>query len=397
MTLHRPSLINSLLARAVLGVLVIAFAALCQAAAPGDSSISNNESKLKNLQSHISNLLNQLSNKKSSYDELQSSLKKTEKDISTLNKKIAQNQAEIKKLEESIVALKIQIEQQKASLATLQQYMRDDIRHIHRQGPDNPIKLLLNMEDQSALPRSLYYQQKITDARQRQFEKFKFILNEFETNQSRLAEDQKQLNLSQAQLADKKNALDKKQKQRQNTLADLKQRINKDGQALTQKRQEAAQLEALIDKLIKARTPVSHKVNLGNSAFARQQGRLRWPVAGKLIRNYNAPRSNDGALRWKGVLISGNENQAVNAVYNGRVVFAEWMTGFGNLIIIDHGNGFMSLYGHNERILKTVGASVSQDEQIATVGNSGGNIENALYFEIRHNSKALDPNIWCKK
>lgn len=394
---YRSTLFNSLPAQTILGVLALVLAAFGQAATAGESAISNNESKLKNLQSHISSLLNQLSNKKNSYAALQSTLKKTEQDISALNKKIAQNQAEIKKREEGILALKLQIEQQKTAVTTLQQYMRNDIRFIHRQGPDNPVKLLLNMEDQSALPRSLYYQQKITNARQRQFEKFVQTLKELETSQAKLAEEQAQLNLSQAQLADEKNALDKKQKTRQSTLADLQQLMDKDSQALAQKKREAAQLEALIDKLIKARAPVSHKVNLGNSAFARQQGRLHWPITGTLLRNYNAPRSNDGALRWKGVLISGSKNQAVNAVYNGQVVFAEWMTGFGNLIIIDHGGGFMSLYGHNERLLKTVGAAVSQGEQIATVGNSGGNTENALYFEIRRNSEALNPNIWCKK
>lgn len=387
----------SLLAPVVFGALIVAFAGFAEAAGTDGASISNNENKLKSLQTHISNLLNQLSNKKKSYDELQASLKKTEQSISALNKKITQNQAEIKKREEGIAALTLQISQQKATLATLRQHMRDDIRHIHRQGPDNPVKILLSAEDQSTLPRSLYYQQKINEARQRQFEKFQLTLSELESNQATLAQEQQQLSLDQEQLATEKKLLDKKQQQRQNTLADLKQVIDQDSKAILEKKQEAAQLEALIDRLMKARAQVSQPVNLGNSAFAKQQGRLRWPISGKLIHNYNASRSNDGALRWKGVLIAGSKNQPVSAVYDGRVVFAEWMTGFGNLIIIDHGAGFMSLYGYNERLLKTVGASVRQGEAIASVGNSGGNTENALYFEIRQNSKAIDPNIWCKK
>lgn len=377
------------------------FAAVMAHAATSSTStsIANSEDKLKNIQSHITSLLDQLRSRKDNYQQLQTTLKKNEQETAALNKKIAQIQTKNRDLETHITTLNTQIQQQKEAINTIKQYMREDIRQIHRQGPDNQLKIVLNMEDLNALSRTLYYQQKIISARQTQFEKFTRALSELETTQTALAKEQQELALSYEDLANKKKSLDKKQKQRQSTLAKLEQSIHQETSALEKKKQEATQLQSLISKLTQqqARANANKVLNYGTSEFARQRGRLAWPTAGKLIHNYNQQRLGNGQLRWNGVMLSGSKNQAVNAVYNGRIVFAEWLTGFGNLVIIDHDGGYMSLYGHNDRILKTVGSTVTKGEQIATVGNSGGNLEDALYFEIRHNSKPVDPNAWCKK
>jgi len=377
------------------------FAAVMAHAATSSTStsIANSEDKLKNIQSHITSLLDQLRSRKDNYQQLQTTLKKNEQETAALNKKIAQIQTKNRDLETHITTLNTQIQQQKEAINTIKQYMREDIRQIHRQGPDNQLKIVLNMEDLNALSRTLYYQQKIISTRQTQFEKFTRALNELETTQTALAKEQQELALSYEDLANKKKSLDKKQKQRQSTLAKLEQSIHQETSAIEKKKQEAAQLQSLISKLTQqqARANANKVHNYGASEFARQRGRLAWPTAGKLIHNYNQQRLGNGQLRWNGVMLSGSKNQAVNAVYNGRIVFAEWLTGFGNLVIIDHDGGYMSLYGHNDRILKAVGSTVTKGEQIATVGNSGGNLEDALYFEIRHNSKPVDPNAWCKK
>lgn len=377
------------------------FAAVMAHAATSSTStsITNSEDKLKNIQSHITSLLDQLRSRKDNYQQLQTTLKKNEREIAALNKKIAQIQTKNRDLETHITTLNTQIQQQKEAINTIKQYMREDIRQIHRQGPDNQLKIVLNMEDLNVLSRTLYYQQKIISARQAQFEKFTRALNELETTQTALAKEQQELTLSYEDLANKKKSLDKKQKLRQSTLAKLEQNIHQKTGVLEKKKQEATQLQSLISKLVQqqARANANKTPNYGNSEFARQRGRLAWPTAGRLIHNYNQQRLGNGQLRWNGVMLSGSKNQAVNAVYNGRIVFAEWLTGFGNLVIIDHGGGYMSLYGHNDRILKAVGSAVTKGEQIATIGNSGGNLEDALYFEIRHNNKPVDPNAWCKK
>jgi septal ring factor EnvC (AmiA/AmiB activator) len=129
------------------------------------------------------------------------------------------------------------------------------------------------------------------------------------------------------------------------------------------------------------------------SAFADLRGKLSLPVRGELRGRFGSPRA-DGGLSWKGVFIVSQPRQEVRAVAAGRVVFADWLRGFGNLIIIDHGGGYMSLYGNNESLFKQVGQPAKGGETVAAVGNSGGNTDYGLYFEIRHQGKAFDPLTW---
>jgi septal ring factor EnvC (AmiA/AmiB activator) len=129
--------------------------------------------------------------------------------------------------------------------------------------------------------------------------------------------------------------------------------------------------------------------------FSRLKGKLPWPVQGKLAARYGANRKAE-SLTWRGVVIDAEEGREVKAIYNGRVVFADWMRGFGLLLIVDHGNGYMSLYGHNQSLYKNVGDVVRKGEAVATVGNSGGRETPGLYFEIRHNGVPDNPVLWCR-
>ena len=123
------------------------------------------------------------------------------------------------------------------------------------------------------------------------------------------------------------------------------------------------------------------------------RGKLRLPVRGQVTNHFGASREDTG-VSWKGLFIKSAEGADVKAVADGRVVFADWMRGFGNLIIVDHGNGYMSLYGNNQAVLKQVGEEVDAGDTIASVGNSGGNESNGLYYELRRNSQPFDPLSW---
>jgi murein hydrolase activator len=135
---------------------------------------------------------------------------------------------------------------------------------------------------------------------------------------------------------------------------------------------------------------------LDGLAFAKLRGRLRLPVRGELTNRFGSPRSDSG-VSWSGLFIRAPEGQEVKAVAAGRLVFADWLRGFGNLAVIDHGNGYMSVYGNNEALLKQAGEMVQGGETVASVGNSGGNPESGLYFELRHRGKAFDPMRWVVK
>jgi septal ring factor EnvC (AmiA/AmiB activator) len=122
---------------------------------------------------------------------------------------------------------------------------------------------------------------------------------------------------------------------------------------------------------------------------------LRLPVAGELMNRFGAPREG-GGLSWKGLFIRAAQGTAVKAIAAGQVVFAEWLRGFGNLIIVDHGEGYMSLYSNNESLYKQVGERVQPGDALATVGNSGGQPDTGLYFEMRHQSRPVNPLLWVK-
>ena len=128
-------------------------------------------------------------------------------------------------------------------------------------------------------------------------------------------------------------------------------------------------------------------------AFSRLRGQLALPVRGELTGRFGSPRS-DGGLTWKGLFLATKSGESVRAVAAGRVVYADWLRGFGNLLIVDHGEGYMSLYGYNEALLKHIGDEVHSGDTVATVGNSGGSVDSGLYFELRHQGKPIDPLSW---
>lgn len=127
--------------------------------------------------------------------------------------------------------------------------------------------------------------------------------------------------------------------------------------------------------------------------FASLKGKLKLPVRGEIANRFGSTREDSG-VSWKGLFIRAAEGADVKSVASGRVVFADWMRGFGNLIIVDHGGGYMSLYGNNQAVLKQEGDEVNAGDTIASVGNSGGNESNGLYYELRNQSKPFDPLSW---
>jgi len=184
-------------------------------------------------------------------------------------------------------------------------------------------------------------------------------------------------------------------------LARLATQIRSQRREIKSLQRDEARLSRLVEELAKVISP--NRTGRRNEklpeperdagVFASLKGKLRLPTRGELINRFGTPRSDSG-LSWKGLFIHGANGQEVRAVADGRVVFAEWMRGFGNLMIIDHGQSYLTIYGNNEALLKQVGDAVRSGDAVATVGNSGGNPDSGLYFEIRHQGKAFDPLRW---
>ena len=155
------------------------------------------------------------------------------------------------------------------------------------------------------------------------------------------------------------------------------------------------QVEAALERAKKAGRvdPNIYPVDT-NSAFGQLRGKLAWPVSGHLVARFGDTRA--GGVKWDGVLVATERGAPVKAVYQGRVIYADWLPGLGLLTIVDHGDGYMSLYGHNERLYKAVGERVAAGDAIASAGDSGGSSRPELYFEIRKGGKPVDPRPWFK-
>ena len=184
-------------------------------------------------------------------------------------------------------------------------------------------------------------------------------------------------------------------KERKKVVRSLKAEIKSKGQQLDGLLADEQELKSLLQALTEALSdipaaPGDHK------PFAKLKGKLKWPTSGRRLKAYGESRR-IGSLRWQGVVIAGKEGQEVKAVSHGRVAYADWLRGYGLLLIIDHGDGYMTLYGHNQSLFREVGDWVEKGEVIAAVGNSGGIDNHALYFEIRKDGKPTDPIRWCRR
>ena len=227
-----------------------------------------------------------------------------------------------------------------------------------------------------------------------------------DSRREQLASVRKERQLALAKLNKEFSARDQKLKARQQEQANLARVLKTIEETLARQAREAeaARQQALLAEREQPRSstnpaPTGPLVSSGASfggPFAKARGKLPWPVDGRLVARYGTPRGGDARTKWDGVLIGASAGSQVHAVHGGRVVFADWLRGAGLLVILDHGNGYLSLYGHNQSLLKDAGDVVKAGEAIATVGNSGGQDTPALYFAIRQQGRPIDPAQWCR-
>ena len=377
---------------------------------------------------------------------VQKDLKATETEMGKLEKQVEVLQKELKKTEVELQRL----DGEKAGLNSArkeqQRLIAIQARAAYQSGRQEYLKLLLNQQHPEKFARTLTYYDYMSQARLAQLHRFNETLRQ-------LAEVEKQIDLQHAQLLVQKSQFDsqteelaKVRQERQQALA----RLNQDYKARDQKLQARQQDQADLAKVLKTieetlarqareaeearqkaliaareaqeqreresqarnradsdepapRRPVKAPGALVSSAgasyggaFAEARGKLPWPIDGRLLARFGDARGDDERTKWDGVMISAAAGSQVRAVHGGRVVFADWLRGAGLLVILDHGNGYLSLYGHNQSLLKAAGDVVKAGEAISTVGNSGGQDTSALYFAIRQQGRPSDPAQWCR-
>ena len=265
------------------------------------------------------------------------------------------------------------------------QHLRDAWRFKER----DPLRALLNLQDPRALDRMVRYHAAFAKARLVVVDELRETLTQLEQNQLDRDREQRTLAESRKSVAADRAGLIRERGERRSLIESLNAELAKRSEERDRLNRDRDRLASLIDELARA----GRQARGGLDAV--RQGELAWPVQGRLVRRFGESRAG-GRLRWEGVAFEAPEGSEVRAVAPGQVVFADWLRGFGMLAIVDHGDGWMSLYGSVDAIYKRRGDPVESGEVIATVGQSGAETEVGLYFEVRHNGEPKDPLAWLK-
>lgn len=402
-------------------------AALPAFAAPQD--------ELKELRERIEELKKELAEQEESKVEVRDALKNSERAISESNRALSQLSQEQRKTRAETNKLHVKSSTVQTSVKRRQSQLEKLLaaRYIH--SSQNPTALLLSGKDPAEIRRLLRYYQYIARAHAGEIQALRADLVELNALTEQVKAKSDELKAVEAKEREEKAQLEAERRKKNQLLSQIGAEIQKSRKEISTLKRDEARLTKLIERLalmIKkkeearraslraqalkrqaeakrqqkgekptpaepiARNDVLPDDDLDGLAFAKLRGRLRLPVRGELTNRFGSPRSDSG-ISWSGLFIRAAEGQEVKAVAAGRVVFADWLRGFGNLAVVDHGSGYMSVYGNNDALLKQTGDRVQGGETLASVGNSGGNPDSGLYFELRHRGKAFDPMAWVAR
>jgi len=424
------------------------------ASAPAQKTSGEAEKKrLDELRGRIEALQRNVAKSEESRSEAADALKTTEKAISEVNRNLTQLNTQQNTIGQSLAETQKSIDATRADVATQQNLLDRVLRHQYMHGSADALRLMLDGQDVAKVERELAYFGYLSKSRALLIAKLKHALTnlaELEVN-ARVKKDELAINAIEQQKA--RAAIDEERVARQKMLNRIAGDISKGRSEIGRLKRDEDRLSKLVDQITKelirsaarraeqareqkraqerakelererlakgnirkpgsrvepmppmppmpplAPVPVVPVEAVADAGFVKQafeslRGKLKLPARGELAGRFGTPREN-GSLTWKGIFIKAESGQSVRAVADGQVVFADWLRGFGNLLILDHGNGYMSLYGNNESLLKSVGENTRAGENIASVGSTGGALESGVYFELRHEGKPFDPMKW---
>jgi septal ring factor EnvC (AmiA/AmiB activator) len=283
-------------------------------------------------------------------------------------------------------------DQEQQTLATERTALAGQMRAAYMIGREEPLKLLLNLHDPLHSARLYVYYSYFGRARADQIVQIQQRVQHLDVLDAELTQQQAQLENLKSEQRSTLQQLERSRNDRQAVLTSFNAEAHTREQSLARLKTQQADLERVLKELDHSLKSIPPPDNI--SAFGRSRGQLGWPVAGRVTEHYGTKRASD--VSWEGVVIATERGAQVSAVAPGRVVYADWLPGLGLLLIVDHGEGYMSLYGHNDRLLKAVGDPVLAAEVIAAAGDTGGRASPELYFEIRRSGKPVDPTPWFR-
>lgn len=288
--------------------------------------------------------------------------------------------------------LQQQVDASKRRLAAKQRSLATQVRAVYASGQTERLRLLLSQQEPARLGRVLVYYRYLTEDRATEIKAVIAELSELTDAETRLAENAARLEQLLARQTEEARRLEQARQARAQVVASIDARITDRQSEAARLTAEAAALESLIEELRRA---LADMPGTDREPFASLKGKLDWPAKGVLVSDFGQPRAG-GSLKWNGVVIGTDRGRDVRAVYHGRVAYADWLPGMGLLLVIEHGDGYMSLYGHNETLYKRVGDWVEPGEVVAGAGDTGGKSRTGLYFEIRRDGQPQNPHRWFR-
>jgi murein hydrolase activator len=395
--------------------------------AAGANEVESKKSELDALKQRLQSLQHEFRAAEEHRTEAADELRQSERNISEAMRQLRELEqeqrranAELTALQEASAATEKRIEQQQESLS-------EAIRAAHQRGQSDALKLMLSGRDPNQTARDLRYLASLSRAQLELIESLKTDLAKLEQLKTEASNKSAILaELREARLKEQKK-LQSERNEREKLLSKLAAQIKKQRSEIATLKRDEQRMTQLVERLnrlvaekaarekaarekaaksakaptksaagrplgVNTRTPEPFQTD---KPFSRLKGSLHLPVKGELMNRFGAPRE-EGGVSWKGLFIRATQGSVVKAIAAGQVVFSEWLRGFGNLIIVDHGEGYMSLYSNNESLYKQVGDLVQPGDAIASVGNSGGQSDSGLYFEMRHQSRPINPMHWVK-
>lgn len=382
-----------MLHRSTLIVLFLGLSATAAAQDSHDELAKVKEQELEEVRERISDLKKSMDVAAGERDRLTGELQELEIAISEQRmrlKEIERDQQytanKKQKLDAELVDREQHLDEESRALAA-------QVRTAYMSGSQEKIKLLLNQRDPATLGRLMAYYRYLNDYRADNIEDVVEQIRELDELRSQIAAEEARLaNLARTRY-DELGRLNASQENRKSVLASLRGKIADEGREVDRLASQEQDLTRLIAELssILSDYPITSE-----QPFSTHKGRLTWPVAGRLLHDFGQPRVG-GSIKWNGVVLAAPRGREVRSVYHGRVAFADWLAGMGLLVIVDHGEGYMTLYGYNETILKNTGDWVAPGDVIATVGDSGGQQQASLYFELRRGTRPENPRRWVTR
>ncbi len=381
----------------VIGLLLMLLTSVWAIASPKPSIIDDpsiSPEKLQALKYKIARLgdrLNKAENRKGS---IEKELHDSEQKINRISREIHVVRKQLANSLQRVKALKLRQNTLNESLNKQQRYLKEQIRTAYSMGKQPALKVLLNQNNPQKLSRMLAYNDYFNKARTQHIKQYRDTIKELADIRKDINQENLRLAKVRSSLVKKRNTLKTNRLTREKVLVRLAKSIKNQTVKLSKYKVDQGRLEELLKEVEKALANLS--LPNENRPFKQLRGKLSKPLKGKLIEHYGSLSAN-GKIKNKGILIQALESTEVHAVYYGRVVFSDWIRGYGLITIVDHGGGYMTLYGHNSSLLKETGDWVHTGEAIALAGNSGGHSKTGLYFELRKNGKPRNPTGWFKR